>query len=95
MPARKIRARPPQPVRAKIEAGRLIGRLQNYVLGKVELSTSQVSAAKILLDKALSNAPVNADAAPGGDLSAALRCVFEAAKNSNGVDGILGSRRGA
>ena len=56
-------------VRSKIQVSQLINRLTNHALGEVEMSQTQVQAAKILLDKTLSNAPqVNhvsgADGAP-------------------------------
>jgi hypothetical protein len=44
-------------VREKIKATLLINKLQNHIDGIIELSTSQVAAAKILLDKSVSNAP--------------------------------------
>lgn len=44
-------------VREKIKTTLLINKLQNHIDGKLELSPTQISAAKILLDKALCNAP--------------------------------------
>lgn len=44
-------------VRKKIQVIELVSRLQDHVNGIVELSTSQIQAAKILLDKTVSNAP--------------------------------------
>jgi len=44
-------------VRQKIQASQIINRLTDHVNGKIELSPAQVSSAKILLDKAISNAP--------------------------------------
>lgn len=43
--------------RDRIRVGVIIDRLQKHVLGKVEMSQAQVTSARILLDKALSNAP--------------------------------------
>ena len=50
-------------VRAKIQASQLINVLTDHALGKRELTATQVQAAKILLDKSVSNAPteINAD----------------------------------
>lgn len=45
-------------VRSKIQASQLINRLSAHALGEVEMTSTQVAAAKILLDKTLSNAPV-------------------------------------
>ena len=44
-------------VRAKIGVSQIINRLQKHVDGEIELTTSQVQAAKLLLDKSLANAP--------------------------------------
>lgn len=40
-------------VRAKIQASQLVNRLTGHVLGTVEMSATQVQAAKILLGKTL------------------------------------------
>lgn len=40
-------------VRAKIQASQLINRLTDHVLGDVEMTPTQVQAAKILLGKSL------------------------------------------
>jgi hypothetical protein len=40
-------------VRQKIQASQIVNRLQNHVDGKVELSATQVQAARILLDRSL------------------------------------------
>lgn len=42
-------------VRAKIQASYYIGRLHEHILGKKEMTESQIRAAKILLDKSLPN----------------------------------------
>jgi hypothetical protein len=39
--------------RQRIQASQLINRLENHVLGEVELSATQVQAAKILLGKVI------------------------------------------
>jgi hypothetical protein len=44
-------------VKQKIQATQLVKRLQDHVLGEVEMSQSQIDAAKFLLNKRLSNAP--------------------------------------
>lgn len=46
-------------VRQKIQAQKIILSLQNHVDGKSELSSTQIQAAKILLDKSVSNAPTD------------------------------------
>lgn len=42
-----------QKTRDKIQASAIVNRLQDHVYGKVELSASQVNAAKVLLNKVL------------------------------------------
>jgi hypothetical protein len=46
-------------VREKIRASMIIDRLEKHVEGALDLSPSQVQAAKILLDKVISNAPTD------------------------------------
>jgi hypothetical protein len=43
-------------VREKIKVAMVIGRLERHVEGELELSSTQIQAAKILLDKSISNA---------------------------------------
>ena len=51
--ARKKRLQCADNTREKIKVSMLLKRLTDHVLGAVELSTSQVNAAKILLGKTL------------------------------------------
>jgi hypothetical protein len=44
-------------VRAKIKIGNIIDRLEKHIAGEIELTSTQVTSAKILLDKTMSNAP--------------------------------------
>lgn len=54
-------------VRSKIQASQLVNRLTSHALGEVEMTATQVQAAKILLDKTLSNAPtINEVSGPEG-----------------------------
>lgn len=55
MGARGVRLHPrhQQEVRAKIQASQIINRLQNHLDGEVELSSTQVKAAEILLRKSI------------------------------------------
>lgn len=53
MAARRFKIRHDENTRAKIRASQLVNRLQNHVLGKVELTRTQVDAAKTLLGKVL------------------------------------------
>lgn len=45
----------PQVVRDRIRAGMLEVRLMDHALGKVDMTTTQVAAAKVLIDKILPN----------------------------------------
>lgn len=53
MAARKNKIRHDEDTRAKIQAAQIINRLHGCVMGTVELSAQQVSAAKTLLAKVL------------------------------------------
>lgn len=55
MAARKNKIKHDEDTRKKIQTSQLINRLQDHVLGTVDLSASQIQAAKILLDKSLPN----------------------------------------
>lgn len=44
-------------VKQKIQTTQLVKRLQDHILGEIELSATQIDAAKFLLNKRLSNAP--------------------------------------
>lgn len=55
MPPRIRKIRHDEETRTKIQVAQIINRLQRCVMGEVELSPSQVSAAKTLLDKVLPN----------------------------------------
>lgn len=46
-------------VRQRIRVGEIVSRLHRHVAGKAEMTATQVQAAKLLLDKALSNAPAD------------------------------------
>ena len=54
-----IRRKHQDDVRGKIQASQIINRLTSHVLGEIELTATQVSAAKILLDKRIANAPTD------------------------------------
>lgn len=52
-------------VRRRIQVMQIINRLQKHVDGEVEMSQTQVSAAKVLLDKSLSNAATDVNLSGG------------------------------
>lgn len=51
--AARYRTWTPDVVRARIRVGMLIRRLSNHVLGRLEMSPTQIKAAEILLRKAV------------------------------------------
>jgi len=55
MPARTKKIRHDENTRAKIQAAHIIRRFQQHVMGDIELSSTQISAGKVLLDKVLPN----------------------------------------
>lgn len=50
---KRLNPRHQEMVIAKIQASQLINRLQDHVDGKVDLSPTQVNAARILLDRSV------------------------------------------
>jgi hypothetical protein len=50
----------------KIQVSQLINRLQNHALGKVEMTTTQIDAAKFLLNKRIPNPPTEVSGPDGG-----------------------------
>jgi hypothetical protein len=65
--AARLRPRHQDDIRTKIKVGNIIDRLEKHINGKIEMSASQVSAAKLLLDKTMSNAPTqNEHSGPAG-----------------------------
>lgn len=55
MAARTLRPRHQDEIRQKIQTTQIINRLHKAIDGEVELTSTQVSCAKILLDKSLPN----------------------------------------
>lgn len=66
--AARLNPRHQDMVRQKIQASQLINRLQGHVDGDIELTATQIQAAKILLDKSVSNAPTITDAHVTGEM---------------------------
>jgi hypothetical protein len=56
-------------VRAKIQAGQLIYLLAEHAHGNREMSSTQIQAAKILLDKSVSNAPQDVNNSLSGGIT--------------------------
>lgn len=55
--AARIRKHHQDDVRAKIQASKIITRLQKHFDGKIALTATQIKTARILLDKSIANAP--------------------------------------
>lgn len=55
--ATRLRKRHQDDIRTKIKVSNIIDRLEKHVAGEIELSSAQVTSARILLDKTMSNAP--------------------------------------
>lgn len=55
--AARLKPRHQDDIRAKIKISNIIDRLEKCIAGEIELSAQQVTSAKILLDKTMSNAP--------------------------------------
>lgn len=53
--AARLRKTHQEDVRKKIQVSQLINRLTDCAMGKVELSSQQVQAIKVLMDKSLPN----------------------------------------
>ena len=55
--AARLRKTHQEDIKAKIKISNIIDRLEKHVNGEIELTNTQVTSAKILLDKTMSNAP--------------------------------------
>lgn len=66
---RKLLTHNQDEVRRKIEAGRLVKLLQQHAVGEIEMTPTRIQAAKILLDKTVSNAPTEISGPDGGALT--------------------------
>ena len=69
MAARKMLKHHQDDVRKKIQVSAIFNRLQKHLDGDVELTPTQVQAARILLDKAVSNAPTDINSNNSGDIN--------------------------
>ena len=70
MAARKNKIRLTENWKERIRASMLLNRLDNHVLGDEPMSSTQLDAAKFLLNKVISNAPTQSEitGANGKDL---------------------------
>lgn len=78
MAARNRKIRHDEETRAKIKAAMIINRLQDHVLGEIELDAAQVSSAKTLLAKVLPDLKSTEHSGPdGGDIPHSVKVRFE------------------
>lgn len=78
--AARLRPRHQEDVRSKIKVSNIIDRLEKHVDGLIELSPTQVTSARILLDKSLASLVATEHT---GDLSVTVQLVkFTDADNS-------------
>ncbi len=67
--AARLRKTHQEDVRTKIKVSNIIDRLEKHVAGEIELTPAQVTSAKILLDKTISNAPTDQNVEHSGKVS--------------------------
>lgn len=66
--AARLNRRHSDEIRAKIQTSQLINRLQKHIDGELELSSTQIDAAKFLINKTLSNAPTQIEQSIEGEI---------------------------
>lgn len=59
--AARLKPRHQEDIKLKIKVSNIIDRLEKHVFGAIELTSAQVTSAKILLDKTISNAPTSVE----------------------------------
>lgn len=67
MAARKNKVRLTENWKERIRTSMLLNRLNDHALGEVEMSSTQVDAAKYLLNKIISNAPTDQNVNHAGE----------------------------
>lgn len=67
--AARLKPRHQEDVKAKIKISNIIDRLEKHIAGEIELTSTQVTSAKILLDKTMSNAPTDNTIQHSGEVS--------------------------
>lgn len=66
--AERMRKTHQEDVRKKIQVSNILTRLYKHVEGEIEMTPAQVTSAKILLDKSISNAPTEISGPDGGPI---------------------------
>lgn len=64
--AARLNPRNAESTRQKIQVTQLINRLQGHALGSIEMSPTQIDAAKFLLNKRIPNPPTEVSGPDGG-----------------------------
>lgn len=67
--AARLRKHHQEDVRLKIKVSNIIDRLEKHVAGEIEMTPAQVTSARILLDKTISNAPTDTNVSHSGNVS--------------------------
>ena len=67
--AARLNPKNAEAARQKIQVTQLINRLQNHGLGEIEMTATQIDAAKFLINKRMPNPPELRDVKVSGDLS--------------------------
>lgn len=67
--AARLRKSHQEDVKLKIKVGNIIDRLEKHVAGEIEMTPAQVTSAKILLDKTISNAATDTKVEHSGNVS--------------------------
>lgn len=66
---RKLLTHNQEEIRRKIQSAELVKKLQLHAFGEIEMLPTQIQAAKILLDKCVSNAPTEISGPDGGAIT--------------------------
>ena len=66
--AARLRKTHQDDIKSKIKVSNIIDRLEKHVNGEIEMSNTQVTSAKILLDKTMSNAPQDQNVEHSGNI---------------------------
>ena len=81
----RMRLRHQEDIRAKIQAAKLIDRIQQHVDGKLELSATQLKGAEILLRKSLADlTAVTISGEDGGPVQTTVEVILRAAAKDQG-----------
>jgi hypothetical protein len=74
--AARLKPKHQEDIKAKIQTSQLINRLNNHIDGSIELSSTQIDAAKFLINKMLSNAPTVTNSTTTIEVPEKIRLVF-------------------